>query len=119
MRWTGKSADILSLIDDVACANLRCAVNTGHARAEGISLPDSMRAAAKRLGAVLVSAPRVDVFGQSYDSHAPAHSGGVDLRGLAQAGSALVVLDAVYGSVDDEYLDIVAVEKAFRAEGGT
>ncbi len=112
VRWTGNAADVLSLIDEAACVNLFYALNTGHAHAEGITIPDAIRGAGQRMGAVLVSAPRTDLFGQSYDAHAPVHTSDVDLHGLALSGKALIMLDAVYASTDDEYLDIIAVEEA-------
>ena len=106
------SAALLDLIAGIGQPNLRYALNVGHLW-PGAELPAEVIAlAGKRLGAVLLCAPRVDPAGQIYDAHLPVHGSGIDLAPLADAGDALFIFDAIYPDWDAEYLDRTALEAA-------
>ena len=70
-----------------------------------------------RLGLWLCAAPRRDIAGQPYDLHAPLHAlTAADLarvrEWLGAAGTAPLVLDAMFADQDGEYIDALALEPA-------
>jgi len=104
-KWHGHADQMLAFIAEVGAPNLRFALNTGHVAMAGEQLDDVVALTGERLGLVLLSAPSVDLFGQTYDAHAPLHAGGLDLSALAGLMAVPQVLDAHYRTVDEEYLD--------------
>ncbi|MDE0448098.1 MAG: TIM barrel protein [Spirochaetaceae bacterium] len=106
------AAAVLDLVAEIGQPNLRYALNVGHLW-PGAELPDEMIAlAGERLGAVLLSAPRVDSAGQVYDAHLPVHGSGIDPAPLSAAGDVLFIFDAIYPDWDAEYLDAQALRRA-------
>jgi hypothetical protein len=109
-KWHAKTEDMLCFIDKVNASNLRFALNAAHAVMMGEKVAKLIAAAGDRLGLVLLSAPRVDAFGQQYDAHLPIHTADWDPAPL-KALNVPLVLDADYRSWDDTYRDIKGVEK--------
>jgi hypothetical protein len=109
--------DAFQWLDRIGAPNLKLAPST--ALLERKSPSDKTVARLKdTLGLWLVAAPRRDVAGKLWDAHAPIHSA-PKLDWLAQwlrlsAGTPMV-LDALYESQDEEYLDVVALD---RMRGG-
>ncbi len=89
--------------------NLRFALNTSHVAMLGEDLGQALAAAGDRLGLVLISAPRRDLFGQVYDAHAPVSQAGLELAALQAYPDVPQVLDAYYASQDEEYADCCEV----------
>ena len=109
------SAALLDLIAAIGQPNLRYALNVGHLRPGAEPPAAVIELAGERLGAVLLCAPRVDLAGQIYDAHLPAHGSGTDLAPLAGAGDPLFIFDAIYPDWDAEYLDVQALRDALGA----
>jgi len=112
-RPCARMADMRALVDRAGSDNLRLALNTGHLIMTGETLGDALAAAGPKLAAVLVSVPRHDAFGQTYDAHAPVAESGLDLHPLAGL-DAWIALDASYNAWDEEYADCVALDTATR-----
>jgi hypothetical protein len=110
--------DALDWLDRVGAPNLKLAVCT--ALLEHKSPSDKSETRLKgSLGFWLVAAPRSDVAGKLWDAHAPIHSAPKP-DWLAQwlklsAGTAMV-LDALYESQDEEYLDAIALDRIRRGD---
>jgi hypothetical protein len=70
-----------------------------------------------RVGIWLVAAQQTDIAGRAWDNHAPLHSMR-DLKAMAQwvatAPAAPIILDAVYGNQDDEYLDAMTLDRMLK-----
>jgi hypothetical protein len=108
--------DSLQWLDHVGAPNLKLAVST--------ALLERQQPAAKiaarlkdTLGLWLVAAPRSDAVGKLWDAHAPIHSAPkLDwlARLLKLSTSTPIVLDALYASPDEEYLDAVGLESVSR-----
>ena len=106
-KWHPRTRDMLAFIDQVNAENLRFALNVGHAAMAGEDLAECISLAGRRLGLVLISAPKVDAFGQTYDAHLPIHAAPLDLLPLtALHGRVPMVLDADYASWDETYRDL-------------
>jgi len=108
-KWLGQTADVRSLIDEVGADNLRLALNTCHLALAGETLESAVPLAGDRLGAVLFSAPKYDLYGQGYDAHEPLCRGGWKMPDIALSPDVLQVLDAEYANWDEEYLDRLTV----------
>lgn len=113
-RWwngpfMGAAEQTLSFVDRVGAANLKVAVDTGHAAWNGEVLGDVVKAAGVRLGLVLHSAPRRDSYGQVYDAHLPIAGSGLDVSAVSGLPGIPQVLDGVYADIDAEYRDCRAV----------
>ncbi len=100
-------------LNRVSAPNLRLALSTALL---GQEPPPSEAARLKdKLGLWLVAASRRDAAGKVWDTHAPAHlqpSSGVLAKWLALSPGTPVILDALLGNQDEEYLDAAAVTKA-------
>jgi hypothetical protein len=109
--WNLKEAS--ALLDRVGASNLRLAASTallaGTARSD-----ENRRLLNENLGLWLVAAPRADLAGRLWDTHAPIH-GAPELNAIAQwlsqADRRPQVLDAVYADQDEEYLDAKALDR--------
>jgi sugar phosphate isomerase/epimerase len=107
--WNGPfegAADLtLAFLDKVQAPNLRLALDVGHATWNGESLSDVVKMAGDRLGMVLYSAPRRDLFGQVYDAHLPVSESGLDLSAVNGLSGLIQILDGIYSDPDAEYRD--------------
>ena len=112
-----ESAALLELIAAIDEPNLRYALNVGHLWPDAEPPAAVLELAGKRLGAVLLCAPQVDLAGQVYDAHLPVHGSGIDLAALAGAGTAMFIFDAIYPDWDAEYLDVRALSAALGGTG--
>ena len=110
--------DALQWLDRVGAPNLKLAVSTALLERK----PPSDKIAARlkdTLGLWLVAAPRNDVAGKLWDAHAPIHSApNLDwlARWLKLSAQTPMVLDALYESQDEEYLDAVALDRIRRGD---
>jgi len=105
-------------LDPVDAPNLKLAVETAMLADK---LPEKhMPAWLKgRLGVWLVAAPQTDITGRVWNYHATLSSMR-DLKGTAQWLSAFPaapkILDAVYATQDDEYLDAVTLDRMLKKQ---
>ena len=109
-------AEAFHWLDPVGAPNLKLAVETAMLSDK---LPEKdMPAWLKgRLGIWLVAAPQSDIAGKVWDTHAPLHSM-PDPKATAQWLSAFPaapkILDAVFETQDEEYLDAVALKRILK-----
>ena len=108
-KWHGGTDRMLRFIEEVGQPNLRYALSTGHTAMLGENLKESLAMAGSRLGVILLSAPRRDLFNQTVDAHAPVAGAEMDLKPLRAYRHICQVLDADYRNLDEEYLDCQAV----------
>lgn len=101
-------------LDRVGAANVKLAANLV-ALADNSPSSDIAARLKERLGFWLVGKSQEDVSGRVWDAHAPLH-GALDpdtlKRTRALAPGAPLLLDALYPTPDEEYLEAVALEKA-------
>jgi hypothetical protein len=113
----GTVGEGLDWLDRVGAANLKLAVSTALL---AHSPPAAQGRLTATLGLWLVAGSRSDVAGNLWDTHAPIHSA-LKKDALAQAlalcPNAPLVLDAVYASQDEEYLDAVELEGCRTGNG--
>jgi hydroxypyruvate isomerase len=102
------AAATVEFIAALGRGNLSFALDLAHVLQCGEGLAETLALAADRLGAVLLSAPVTDLFGQPYDAHAPLHTADADLSPLA-ALTVPQILDARYTSWDEVYQDLRAL----------
>ena len=110
--------DALQWLDRVGATNLKLAVNTAALGGKPISAEMSARLK-DRLGLWLIAAPRLDAAGKLWDAHAPIHSAPKQdwlKQSLALCPNTPMVMDAVYANQDEEYLDVVALNRICRGD---
>jgi len=107
-------------LDRVGAPNLKLAVSAALLAGK----PPSAQVVARlkdSLGLWLVAASRSDAAGRPWDAHAPIHSM-PNLEWLAQllilSPGTPTILDALYASQDEEYLDAVALERVCHRRDG-
>ena len=111
----GSLAEGFEWLDRVGAPNLKLAVSTAMLELK----PPAAEAAARlkdKLGLWLVAASNRDVAGKLWDAHGPIHSAPnaeALARLLALSPGTPSVLDALYANQDEEYLDAMALAKAF------
>ena len=107
-KWHSCTKDMIAFIEKVNAKNLHFALNVGHATMLRESLAEAISVAGKQLGLILLSAPKVDSFGQPYDAHLPIHAAEIDLAPIGNMIDATVpvVFDADYSSWDETYRDL-------------
>jgi hypothetical protein len=105
-------AEATAFLARVGAANLDLAPSLGELLARGVDAAAARQEIGGRVGLWLAGAPRTDLGGETWTVQAPL-SPGCDERRLGEllalAPEAPVVLDAVYESQDEEYLDAVVV----------
>jgi hypothetical protein len=105
------------LLERVKAPNLKLAPSTALLLVSPVRPDTTAELLRDRVGLWLVSGPRQDIAGQLYDVH-----GAIQLAGepeslakwLRLAPEAPVLLDANYTNQDEEYLDVVALERLGR-----
>jgi len=110
--------DALQWLDRVGAPNLKLAASTALLERQQPSAKIAARLK-DTLGLWLVAAPRSDVAGKLWDAHAPIHSApNLDwlARLLKLSAPTPTVLDALYESQDEEYLDAVALDRISRGD---
>jgi sugar phosphate isomerase/epimerase len=107
-KWYSRTKERIEFIEKVNAENLRFALNTGHIAMAGEKTAECVAAAGNLLGLVLLSASKVDSFGQKYDAHLPIHTAEVDLAPIKKV-KVIKVLDADYPTWDDAYRDICRI----------
>lgn len=107
--YLGALEQTLQFLEKVQSANLKLALDVGHSAWNGESLSTAVQLAGSRLGMILYSAPRRDLFGQVYDAHDPIASSGLDVSAVTGLTGIPQVLDGVYADPDAEYRDCRAV----------
>ena len=104
------AAELLGFMDEVAHEALRFSLSLSHALLCAEDPRALLRLAGTRLGSVLLSLPRCDEFGQTYDAHLPICRGHADVDLRAFEGLRVpLILNADYGSWDEVYRDVRAV----------
>jgi len=113
-KWPGGTEQTLEFISAAGADNLRLALNTCHLALAGESLESALTLAGDRLGAVLFSAPKYDLYGQGYDAHAPLCTNNWKMPDIETTAGVLQVLDADYADWDEEYLDLQIIQRPER-----
>lgn len=103
-------------LDPVEAPNLKLAVATAmlEDRSPDARELDRLKG---RVGMWLVAAPRKDIGGAMWDTHAPFHTmrdAATIEPWLSAAPAAPVVFDALYEHQDDEYLDAIALDRLLK-----
>ncbi|WP_165235817.1 TIM barrel protein [Aquisphaera insulae] len=107
-------AEAARLIDGVGLANLDLAPDLALLEEQR---PDdeAVKGWIGKVGAWMAASSRKDVAGRPWDAHAPIHradaSGDTIRRWLALAPARPIVLDGIYPSQDDEYLDATMLDR--------
>jgi len=113
-------AEAFHWLDFVDAPNLKLAVGTPMLENRPVDTEWVARLKG-RVGIWLVAGQQADMTGRVWDNHVPLHSMR-DHRAAAQwmatAPAALRVLDAVFGSQDEEYLDAKTLEQWGASENG-
>jgi hypothetical protein len=111
----GSLAEGFEWLDRVGAPNLKLAVSTAMLEQKPPA-PEVTTRLKDKLGLWLVAASNRDVAGKLWDAHGPIHSAPnaeALARLLALSPGTPSVLDALYANQDEEYLDAVALAKAF------
>jgi len=102
----------LQLLDLVGVSNLRLAASTAFLLGQKAKSDQPLKLSREMVGLWLVSAPGFDVAGHLWDVNgrlAP-YDGKEEIAGILDiAPDVPMILDAVYDSVDEEYLDATAL----------
>ncbi len=107
------------LLDEVGATNLRLAASTALLAGSRPSA-ESAKVIREQLGLWLVAAPRSDAAGKLWDAHASVHESSeinAISRLMTLAPNAPRLLDAIYPTHDDEYLDAVALDLVNKKSG--
>jgi len=109
-------AEAFHYLDPVGAPNLKLAVGT--AMLENKPLDTQLLARMKgRVGIWLVAAQQTDIGGKVWNNHAALHSlrdRKATAQWMATVPAAPKVLDAVYENQDDEYLDVITLDRMLR-----
>lgn len=111
----GSLAEGFEWLDRVGAPNLKLAVSTAMLEQKPPA-PEVTTRLKDKLGLWLVAASNRDVAGKLWDAHGPIHSAPnaeALARLLALSPGTPSVLDALYANQDEDYLDAVALAKAF------
>ena len=111
----GSLAEGFEWLDRVGAPNLKLAVSTAMLEQKPPA-PEVTTRLKDKLGLWLVAASNRDVAGKLWDAHGPIHSAPnaeALARLLALSPGTPSVLDALYANQDEEYLDAMALAKAF------
>lgn len=115
-KWRPTGGKILEFIEEINEANLKFALNTGHAVINNESIDELAHRAGTRLGAILANAPACDRFGQYYDAHLPISNSVVNLKPLSGL-NVPIVLDADYDGWNAIYHDAIEFPLKNNVEG--
>jgi hypothetical protein len=99
-----------AFVRKVGAPNLRIAPSTALLIAKHATPEAATRELDGLLGLWLAAAPRLDVAGKLWDTHATL-AGRAEVPEFLKSSPAPVVFDAVYASQDEEYLDAQALER--------
>lgn len=111
--WRNAGESVRSLLAILAEAdrdNLKLAINVGHLNPDLNDIAEIIDIMGGKLGMILLSSCTKDAFFQVYDSHTPISESGMDLSWIGRTGVP-VVLDAVYGSKNQEYEDLKLIRQ--------
>jgi hypothetical protein len=104
------------LLDKVGAPNLRIAASTALLPDSGPSA-DLTKILDAKLGLWLVAASRADIAGKQWDAHALLDNSPIRsaAQWLARSPETPLVLDGIYASQDEEYLDAAVLERLMSA----
>lgn len=110
-------ASAMEFIRNVGASNLKIALNTSVLLAEGSDLKSQWNQIKGKIGLWLISGSEKDIDGKYWNFSVPVSSSkerGKIFELITTDTEVPVALDAIYGTLDDEYLDAKALDHFFK-----